>query len=56
MRWLKHNHIMAPFRLMIEDYKKQGYTDQDLARMGFSSAIAPSVGLSEIAASSVDSN
>ena len=40
-------------KLLIEDFKKQGYTDQDLNRMGYTSAVAPSVGLADIAASEV---
>jgi|AACY02.17.fsa_nt_gi hypothetical protein len=39
-------------KLLIEDFKKQGYTDQDLARMGYTTAVGPSVGLSEIAKAS----
>ena len=39
-------------RLIIEDFRKQGYTDQDLARMGYSTAVSPSVGLNEMAGGS----
>eukprot|EP00614_Pseudopedinella_elastica_P034536 CAMPEP_0172617232 /NCGR_PEP_ID=MMETSP1068-20121228/70126_1 /TAXON_ID=35684 /ORGANISM="Pseudopedinella elastica, Strain CCMP716" /LENGTH=125 /DNA_ID=CAMNT_0013422945 /DNA_START=52 /DNA_END=429 /DNA_ORIENTATION=- len=39
-------------RLMVEDLKKQGYTDQDLAHMGYSTVIAPAVGLNDMASGS----
>ena len=39
---------------MVEDFRKQGYTDQDLARMGYSTAMAPAVGLSDLAAAAAD--
>ena len=43
----REQSCLAQEKLHIEDLKKQGYTDQDLARMGYKTAVAAPV-LSDI--------
>jgi len=44
----RERQVIDTEKLMVEDLRKQGYPDQDIARMGYSSAVEPAVGLGEV--------